>query len=268
MQKQINNRKQPWLGIFLPAILCLLWIFIFRGEPQTGGALPSPRTMGMMLYDFAFGGLDMTTYSGEMLEHLGASGLRVLKGFLLSSVLGMSMGFITGKSATFYQLVDPMLQAIRAIPGIGFLPIAIVWFGVGEKNTLFLITMAAFFPVYLNTYEAIVRVPRDYIRSGQMLGAKGMTLFTKVIFPAAFPQIFVGLRLSLGISWAYLVLGEMTGVAVGIGAVMMNGRMLGNVALVITGMIVIAIAGKLSDWLLILLYRVFYEKGGVRRHGK
>ena len=268
MQNKENIQKQPWLGILLPAILCILWILIFRGEPESGGALPSPKTMGMMLYDFVFGGLDMTTYSGEMVEHLSASAFRVLKGFLLASVLGMTMGFVTGKSYLVYQIVDPLLQAIRAIPGIGFLPIAIVWFGVGEKNTLFLITMAAFFPVYLNTYEALVRVPRDFIRSGQMLGAKGFTLFRTVIFPAAFPQIFVGLRLSLGISWAYLVLGEMTGVSIGIGAVMMNGRMLGNVALVITGMVAIAIAGKLTDWLLLLLYRIFYEKGGVRRSEK
>ncbi|MDD3337350.1 MAG: ABC transporter permease [Lachnospiraceae bacterium] len=173
----------------------------------------------------------------------------------------MLMGFLTGRSNCCRKLLDPMLQAVRAIPGIGFLPISIVWFGVGEKNTLFLITLAAFFPIYLNTQEGISNVPTEYIRSGQMLGAKGISLFATVIFPAAFPQIFVGLRLGLGVAWAYLVLGEMTGVSQGIGAVMMNGRMLGNVELVMTGMIVIAVMGKLADCILLHLYRLFYEKG-------
>lgn len=264
----MKNNKQAWLGWIVPAILCIIWIMISKDGEAVSRALPTPKELAMMMYDFAVGGLDLTTYSGTLIENLLTSTGRVLKGFLLASVLGMTAGFVMGKSEKICRMIDPMLQAVRAIPGIGFLPISIVWFGVGEKNTLFLITLAAFFPVYLNTMEGVMKIPKDYIRSGRMLGAKGPALFGTVIFPAAFPQIFVGLRLALGLSWAYLVLGEMTGVTVGIGAVMMTGRMLGNVSLVITGMVVIAVAGKLCDWALVMLYRLFYEKGSVQHYGR
>ena len=162
-------------------------------------------------------------------------------------------------------MTDPLVQAVRAIPGIGFLPISIVWFGVGEKNTLFLITLAAFFSDLLKYPGGGCLYSEDYLRSGRMLGARKASLFWHVILPAAVPQVFVGLRLGLGVAWAYLVLGEMTGVSKGIGAVMMNGRMLGNVELVMTGMIVIAAAGKLTDYLLLKVYELAYP--GPKRTG-
>lgn len=256
MKKQKNN----WIGLLLPVLLLTGWILFTAGEESY--ALPTPKRLILTIYDFATGRLELTSYSGEMFMHLWKSTGRVLRGFALASVLGITAGFLTGRIPVLKKAVDPFVQAVRAIPGIGFLPISIVWFGVGDKNTLFLITLAAFFPVYLNTQEGAAEIPQDYIRSGYMLGAKGITLFRTVIFPAAFPQIFIGLRLALGVSWAYLVLGEMTGVTRGIGAVMMNGRMLGNVEIVMTGMAVIAVAGKLTDYILVKLYQCIYIRRG------
>ena len=157
---------------------------------------------------------------------------------------------------------------IRAVPGIGWLPVAIVWFGVGEGNTLFLISLAAFFPIYVNTAHAAATVPGQLTKAGRMMGARGLTLFRTVIFPASFPEAAVGLRLGLGVAWAYLVLGEVTGVATGLGAVMNDGRMLGHVDIVLAAMIVIAAAGKLTDLLLLAACRAYCPQMRKRRGGK
>ncbi len=155
-----------------------------------------------------------------------------------------------------------MIHLIKAVPGIGWLPIAIVWFGVGEGNTLFLMSLAAFFPVYVNTAAGAAAIPEMYIQAGQMLGAQGFGLFRAIVFPAAFPQAAVGLRLGLGVAWAYLVLGEVTGVTKGLGAIMSDARMLGHVEMVLTAMIVIAVAAKVTDFLLVAVCRRIYPRGG------
>ncbi len=157
---------------------------------------------------------------------------------------------------------------IRAVPGVGWLPVAIVWFGVGEGNTLFLISLAAFFPIYVNTAHAAATVPEQLIKVGKMMDAHGLTLFRTVIFPASFPEVAVGLRLGLGVAWAYLVLGEVTGVATGLGAVMNDGRMLGHVNIVLAAMIVIAAAGKLTDLLLLAACRAYCPQMRKRRGRK
>jgi NitT/TauT family transport system permease protein len=132
-----------------------------------------------------------------------------------------------------------------------------VWFGVGEKTTLFLISLAAFFPIYVSAAQGASSVPLLLIRAGKMLGANKFTLFSTVVVPAALPSTIAGLRLGLGLSWAYLVLGELTGVANGLGAVMMDARMLGHVDMVIVSMVCIGFLGRTSDLILVLFFRRF-----------
>jgi sulfonate transport system permease protein len=138
-----------------------------------------------------------------------------------------------------------------------------VWFGVGERTTIFLIALAAFFPIYINTAHGASEVPCLLIRAGRMLGANKIALFKTVIFPSAFPSVMVGLRLGLGVSWAYLVLGELTGVTRGLGAVMMDSRMMGQVEMILASMVCIAIMGMLTDRLLLRICRsIFPYPGG------
>lgn len=183
--------------------------------------------------------------------HTLASIVRVFSGFCIALVSGVTLGILTGRFLTMNRLLDPILHLLRMIPGIGWLPIAMVWLGIGNKTTIFLISFAAFFPIYLNTAQGVRHVSEKMIRAGQMLGAEGWTLFSTVIIPAATPSIVAGMRLGLGICWAYLVLGELTGVAKGLGAVMMDARMLGNVDIIIVCMISIAFWGKLTDQILV-----------------
>lgn len=243
------------LGFVLPAAVIVLWQVIVVLGAVPAYKLPSPLRIMAVLWDFITGSAGITPYAGTCLHHLLESLRRVITGFLVASALGVPLGFLTGRSRLFRQMFEPFVHVIRAIPGIGWLPVAIVWFGVGEGNTLFLIALASFFPIYVNTVHGAQEVPELFIRAGQMMGAEGFTLFSTVLFPAAFPQIAVGLRLGLGVAWAYLVLGEVTGVNEGLGAVMTDGRMLGHVDIVLATMIVIAAVGKLTDLLLLVLCR-------------
>lgn len=188
----MKNSLKYWVSWLLPALLCAVWILAAEAGGKESYALPSPRQLLLVVYDFLTGTLELTPYSGQLPEHLGRSAFRVLKGFLLAGGLGITMGFLTGRLPFFRRMTDPLVQAVRAIPGIGFLPISIVWFGVGEKNTLFLITLAAFFPIYLNTQEGAASIPEDYLRSGRMLGARKASLFWHVILPAAVPRYLWG----------------------------------------------------------------------------
>lgn len=262
----MKNRKLDWVGWIVPAILLAVWWFAAQFGLIAPYQLPSPQTLLWVLVDFATGWYGLTPYAGTMALHLWHSLYRVLTGFALAAVLGIPLGFATGRVPLLRRLFDPFLGLIRSVPGVGWLPVAIVWLGVGEANTRFLITLAAFFPIYLNTMQGAAGVCDLTVRAGRMLGARGLTLFATVIFPAAFAQIAVGLRLGLGVAWAYLVLGEVTGVNAGLGAVMNDGRMLGQVDIVLAAMIVIALAGRLTDWTLCALCRrssPMVRKGGM-----
>lgn len=250
-----NEKNHDFLGVILPAIVLVLWQVLVVVGALPEYKLPSPVKVVQVLCDFVTGTLSITPYSGTCMMHLLHSLRRVISGFLTATAIGLPLGFLTGRVPLFKRIFDPFVHLIRSIPGIGWLPIAIVWFGVGEGNTLFLISLAAFFPIYVNTAHGAAVIPKLTVRAGQMMDAKGFTLFRTVLFPAAFPDIAVGLRLGLGVSWGYLVLREVTGVSEGLGAVMTDGRMLGYVDIVLVTMIVIAVAGKLTDIALMYICR-------------
>jgi len=220
----------------------------------------------MVLLDFISGTYHLTPYAGQFLSHSLASIGRVISGFILASFFGLLLGIATGSFSIFNRLLDPLINFLRSIPGIGWLPLAIVWFGIGNQTTIFLIALAAFFPVYINTAQGVRTVSQEIINAAKMLGATKYKLFVGVIIPAALPSVFSGVRLGLGISWAYLVLGELTGVNKGLGAVMMDARMLGNTDIIIVCMVVIAFWGKVSDLLLIKAINRFQPLMGAKHH--
>lgn len=257
MMKKLRGKIDP-LGFVLPGILIVIWYFVTGSDIVAPYLLPSPEKLLRVMVDFIFGWGKLTVYSGTFFENLIQSCMRVAAGFALAAFLGLTLGFATGRKILIKRIVDPAVNLIRTMPGIGWMPLAMVWFGVGEKTAIFLIALAAFFPVYINAAHGASEVPILLIRAGRMLGASKFTLFRTVILPAAFPSVVVGLRLGLGISWAYLVLGELTGVSKGLGAVMMDSRMLGQVEMIPVAMICIAILGRVTDLLLIRICHLIY----------
>ncbi len=253
-----TRRKLDPVGLILPLVLLVAWYLVTASGKIPSYLFPGPEKFFRVMFDFITGSSNMTPYSGTLMENLTASCIRVAGGFGLAAVLGLLLGFSTGRIPLIKRLIDPTVHMIRTIPGIGWLPLAMVWFGIGEKTTIFLIALAAFFPIYINAAHGASEVPPLLIRAGRMLGANKTALFTTVILPSAFPSVVVGLRLGLGVSWAYLVLGELTGVSKGLGAVMMDSRMLGQVEMIPVAMICIAILGRLTDLLLIRACRLIY----------
>lgn len=238
----------PW--VIPMAVLCT-WVLTSHLGVVPSYLLPSPRDIGQTAYGYLFGGPGDGPYAGRFAGDLWASLVRAGTGFLVASCLGVPLGMLSGRLSTVNGLLNHFVNGIRAVPGITWLPLALVWFGIGTFTTIFLVALAAFFPVYLNAAAGARQVDPVLLQAGAMMGVKRIKGVFRILLPAAMPHVITGLRLGLGISWAYLVLGELTGVPNGLGAVIMDARMLGRVDMIVVGMILIAIIGRVSDRLLV-----------------
>lgn len=243
----------------VPLLLPLLVLLVWSGLSYTGTApgymLPAPDVVATTLWVYVTGqGQGM--YSGRFLADLAASLGRVGAGFFLAVCLGLPLGVLSGRVAMARLLLKDFVDGLRSVPGICWLPLALVWFGIGFRTTVFLICLAAFFPIYLNTMAGVAAVPETLLRAGRMLGLGRLGMVRQVIVPASMGQILTGLRLGLGISFAYLVLGELTGVPNGLGALIMDARMVGRVDVIMSGILLIALTGWFCDMLLVRCLRL------------
>lgn len=247
LKKSSISALLPWL---IPAALLTLWFAVSEGGLVPAYLLPHPLEIGRAGYAYLFGSPGEAPYAGRFASDLSASLVRVVLGFGLAVALGIPLGVLSGRLATVNRLLSTSINALRAVPGICWLPLAMVWFGIGMKTTVFLVALAAFFPVYLNAAAGARSVNVIYYQAGAMMGVSRLRGAFFILLPAAMPSIITGLRLGMGISWAYLVLGELTGVPNGLGAVIMDARMLGRIDIIVVGIILIALIGRLCDRLL------------------
>ena len=160
---------------------------------------------------------------------------------------------VIGRNEQARALLDPFLQLMRPIPVTAWLPLSMILFGLGPRSAFFLVFLGAFYPILLNTVFGVRSVEKRLFEAASMLGCSGTAQFFRVVLPASLPSIFTGLRLGLGLAWFVIVVGEMTGVPQGLGAVIMDGRTLSRTELVICGMIVIGIAGFISDRVIVAI---------------
>ena len=237
----------PWI---LPGALILSWFAASHSGLVPPYLLPSPATIVKTGYTYIFSTPGEAPYAGRFLSDAAASTARVFTGFLAAVVWGIPLGILSGRLQVVNRLMSGPINALRAVPGISWLPLAMVWFGIGLKTTVFLVALAAFFPIYLNAAAGARQVNPLLLQAGAMMGVNRLRGTFAILLPCAMPHMITGLRLGLGISWAYLVLGELTGVPNGLGAVIMDARMLGRIDIIVVGIILIAIIGRLSDTLL------------------
>jgi NitT/TauT family transport system permease protein len=243
------------LGLVVPLVLLLFWHVTVR---WTGTRLvPTPFGVAVMMWDFAFGGIYDDAYSGTLPIHFWKSVQRVYGGFFCAAALGIPLGLMIGRIPLLRALLDPTLSLLRPIPVTAWLPLSMIFFGLGAKSAIFLVFLGAFFPILLNTIFGVKSVDARLFEAAEMLGCAGPKLFRAVVLPAALPSIFNGLRLGAAFAWILIVVGEMTGVPEGLGAVIMDGRSLSRTDLVITGMIIIGITGFVSDRILLALSNYF-----------
>ena len=239
------------LGVGFPVLLVVLWDLAVR---YTGTRLiPSPREVAVMMYDFTFGGIYDDAFSGTIITHILRSMERVYGGFFIAAALGIPLGLMIGRVKVVRQLLDPTISLLRPIPVTAWLPLSMILFGLGPNAAIFLVFLGAFYPIVLNTIFGVRSVDLKLFEAASMLGCDGSRMFRQVVLPAALPSIFNGLRLAHGFAWILIVVGEMTGVPTGLGSVIMDGRTLSRTDLVITGMIVIGVAGFATDRLIVAL---------------
>jgi NitT/TauT family transport system permease protein len=243
------------LALIVPLCLLAIWDVAVR---WTGTRLvPSPYGVALMMWDFAFGGIYDDAYSASLPIHFWKSVQRVYGGFLCAAALGIPLGLMIGRMPLLRSLLDPTLSLLRPIPVTAWLPLSMIFFGLGPRAAIFLVFLGAFFPILLNTVFGVKSVDVRLFEAAEMLGCSGAQQFRSVVLPAALPSIFNGLRLGASFAWILIVVGEMTGVPEGLGAVIMDGRTLSRTDLVITGMIIIGITGYLSDRILLMLSNYF-----------
>jgi NitT/TauT family transport system permease protein len=233
----------------------LFWDIMVR---WTGTRLvPLPSGVALMMRDFAIGGIYDDAYSASLAIHFWKSVQRVYGGFLCAAVIGIPLGLMIGRLPLLRAVLDPTLSLLRPIPVTAWLPLSMIFFGLGAKSAIFLVFLGAFFPILLNTIFGVKSVDVRLFEAAEMLGCAGPKLFRAVVLPAALPSIFNGLRLGASFAWILIVVGEMTGVPEGLGAVIMDGRSLSRTDLVITGMIIIGVTGFVSDRILLWLSNYF-----------
>lgn len=229
----------------IPVAFLAFWHFTTSGRPAS--LIPPPGEVASTLYDMAVGGINDDAFSATLLNHLLASLGRVYGGFALAVVVALPLGLLIGRVPTFRKLLDPTLQILRPIPVTAWLPLAMIIFGLGPRSAIFLVFLGAFYPILINTIFGVRSVEPRLFEAASMLGCEGSAQFTRVVLPASLPGIFTGLRLGLGLAWFVIVVGEMTGIQVGLGAVIMDARQLSRTDVVISGMLVIGVAGFISD---------------------
>ncbi len=245
--------RQVLMPVLLPVLLLLGWYLGTRH--QTYALIPQPWDVAVEMVDLAVGGINDDSFSSMLVTHLLASAGRVYGAFLLAAGLALPLGMMIGRLKLAQSLLDPMLQVLRPVPVTAWLPLSMIVFGLGPKSAFFLVALGAFYPILLNTVFGVRSVEPRLFEAAAMLGTKPAAMFPRVVLPAALPGIFTGLRLGLGFSWVVIVVGEMTGVPTGLGAMIMDARQLSRTEVVIDGMILIGAAGFVSDRLVMELGR-------------
>jgi len=226
----------PPIGV--AAALVAVWWFAVT---ETGSVIfPTPRQVVTATLELV--------EDGTLWNHIGASLFRVGIGFLLAVVIGIPLGLWMGWVHGAFTTLNPLVQILRPISPIAWIPIAILWFGVGDLSPIFLIFLSSVFPTIVQTAAGVQTIDRQYIRAAYNFGVSRTKLFVQVVIPAVLPQIIVGLRVSLGIAWLVVVAAEMIALRSGLGYLIIDSRNAGNrYDLVVAGMVIIGLTGLMLD---------------------
>jgi len=226
----------PWA---LPAALVAFWQIAAHAGWLSSRILPEPWQVLTAFWSLA--------ESGELWGHLRTSLWRAALGFGIGAGLGLLLGLLNGSSRRAETLLDTTLQMVRNIPALALIPLVILWFGIDETAKLFLLAVGVFFPVYLNTFHGIRSADQGLIEMARSYGLSGWALHRDVILPAALPAILVGVRFSLGLVWVLLIVAETISAQSGIGYMTMNAREFLQTDVVLVGILLYALLGKLAD---------------------
>lgn len=251
----------PWLrklahGALLPILVLALWESLSIFAWVNPKILPPPTAVVAKWWQYLlptepFDPQHMhyasRIFSGELLRDAGSSLYRVLVGFFIGAGLALPLGLAMGATPGVYQFFNPLVQVLRPIPPIAFIPLSILWFGLGNPPAIFLITLGAFFPVLMNTIAGVRHVDAIYVRAARNLGANRRTLFLRVMLPAATPYILAGARIGIGTAFIVVIVAEMIAVNNGLGYRILEAREFFWSDKIIAGMFTIGLLGLTLD---------------------
>lgn len=225
------------------AVLILVWFAVTNFGFVPAEYLPSPQALASRFWTLLREG-----YQGESLfGQIGASLSRTLGGFVIGGTLGVAVGLAAGYSRTVAAVISPAMSFIRPIPPIAFIPMVVLYFGLGETGKIVLITVTAFNYAVVNAQAGAASTPMAYRRAAATLGLSKWQEFWKVIFPAALPAIFTGLRVALALSWAVVVAAELVGAQTGLGFMINNAALLFDIPTVFIGIALIGLIGLILN---------------------
>lgn len=257
-----------WYRICVPLGLLLAWEGASRMGWVSPALVPAPSRILGTLGDWMFGFSDADS-SGHWIKDAAASTWRVLFGYVLAGTTGITLGVAIGWWRWVEKAIEPTLQALRPIPPVSWVPVAIIWLGIADKPAIFLVFLASFFPILINTIQGVKAVDRNLIRAAAMMGSTQGQMLRYVVLPAALPSIFAGLRISIGVAWMLTVTAEMVAVKSGIGYVLWDSYYFLRYDMVFAAMISIGILGLLSDVALkIIMGRVLHWQRGSTLQGR
>jgi sulfonate transport system permease protein len=235
---------KPALGLVLPVGAAVLWELAVWLGYSDGRLVPPPSRIWATLTELAG--------TGELQRHVAVTLMRVAAGFGFGVVAGTLAGAITGYSALLRRLLDPTLQALRAIPSLAWVPLFILWLGIFESSKVTLIAVGVFFPVYLGVMGAVLSVDRKIVEVGRVFRLSGAQMVRRILLPAVLPAYVIALRSGLGLGWMFVVAAELLGASEGLGYLLVDGQQLGKPAQIVAAIVVFAVIGKTTDWLLSL----------------
>ena len=243
-------------GLIVPVAAILIWQLFSSMGWVNPLVLPSPLAVVRKWFEYlapgeayAGGNWLMWLLSGELIRDTISSMYRVVAGFVVGAGLALPLGLSLGSSQRVYAWLNPLIQVLRPIPPIAYIPLSILWFGVGDTQNQFIIFLGIFFPILLNTIAGVKSVEHNLVRAARCLGGGEAAVLRRVVLPAALPQIVTGIRIGLGFGWMALVAAELIGASSGLGFLINDARTLLRTDIVIVGMIAIGLVGLALDLL-------------------
>lgn len=260
-RKTIRKKRIRWndaaTGLVVPVLAITLWQWVAASGLVDRQVLPAPQDVWRKWVDYLLplepfsqygdGGWIKWAFSGELPVDIVASLYRVVVGFAIGAGLALPLGLAMGASGRVHAWMNPLVQVLRPIPPIAYIPLAMLWFGLGNPPAVFLIAIGAFFPVLMNTIAGVRQVDGIYLRAANNLGAGKLTIFLRVILPAAVPYILSGVRIGIGTAFIVVIVAEMIAVNSGLGFRISEAREYFWSDKVIAGMISIGVLGLVID---------------------
>jgi NitT/TauT family transport system permease protein len=251
-------RQKSWLGIIAFLVILVLWDALARFSGWSDHVFPDPITVVISLGELV--------RNGTLLCHTVASLYRVTAGFYLAVIFGIPMGILLGRIQTFQSLINPLVQFLKPISPLAWIPLAMLWFGIGDKPAIFLIFLSSFFPLVVSTTVAVGNINPTYFQVAANFNFSRWEIITKLIVPAIVPEVVTALRLSVTIAWLVVVAAEMIAVKSGLGYLILDSRNALRMDYVMVGMIVIGLIGLLLDNIVNRLGHIESAQWGTMTH--